>query len=75
MSFFVAFFETRFLSFVFSKKKKKKKVDERERRFKALVSRIFSEAEELCKLVSPINDKTYDYLFVVAVPTGKVRVC
>lgn len=47
-------------------------VEQRERHFKQTVAHIYAEAEGICKLVSPINEKTYEYLFVVAVPTGKI---
>lgn len=47
-------------------------VAKREKRFKELVAKIYSESESICKLESPLTLKTYNYMFVVAVPTGKV---
>ena len=47
-------------------------VETREKRFKELVAKIYTEAEAISKLVSPMTEKTYNYLFVVAVPSGKI---
>lgn len=62
-------------------------VEAREKRFKVtarvlcvllltpaqeLVARIYTEAESVCALVSPISERNYEYLFVVAVPTGRI---
>jgi hypothetical protein len=42
-------------------------VEAREKRFKELVAKIYTEAEAICKLTSPLTDKPYNYLFVVSV--------
>ena len=42
-------------------------VEKREKRFKELVAKIYTEAEAICKLTSPLTDKPYNYLFVVSV--------
>ena len=47
-------------------------VDERERRFKELFANIYTDAEAISELKSPLSDRTYDYMFVVAVPSGKI---
>jgi hypothetical protein len=47
-------------------------VEVREKRFKTLVAHIYTEAEAICKLKSPLSDKCYNYLFVVAVHSGKI---
>lgn len=44
----------------------------REKRFKELVAKIYTESEEICKMQSPLTDRGYNYLFVVAVSTGKI---
>lgn len=47
-------------------------VDAREKRFKQLLAHLYSESEAVCRLVSPLTDKTYEYLLVVAVPSAKI---
>jgi hypothetical protein len=57
--------ETRDVSFI-------EDVDAREKHFKKLLAHIHTESEAIGRLESPINERTYEYLLVVAVPTGKI---
>lgn len=47
-------------------------VDEREKFFKARLAHLYTESEAICKLISPITETNYEYLLVVAVPSGKI---
>ena len=47
-------------------------VEAREKRFKELVAHIYTESEAISKLVSPLSEQTYHYMFVVAVASGKI---
>ncbi len=44
----------------------------REKRFKELVAKLYTEAEAICSLKSPLTDQCYNYLLVVAVPSAKI---
>ena len=47
-------------------------VDAREKRFKELLVKIYNGSEEICKLESPLSEKSYNYVFLVALYTGKI---
>jgi hypothetical protein len=47
-------------------------VEKREKRFKELVAKIYTEAEAISEIESPLSQAHHEYLFVVAVFTGKV---